>query len=394
MNANYDFENIPDQILDLITRKATGTLSQEDEELLISWIKINPHLKGQYEEFLNQMNNHYLIYLSNQRDGDKAWRQIKKRIKPATSHRSLYLKIAAYAATIMLLIAISWLLSTSYFDADETVAESIEIPERSNEAVLILSNGNHLTLNESGMEVLNEDGNINIINKPGEVLSYESKGKQSEHLVFNKLIVPLGARYQLKLSDGTRVWLNAGSEIEYPVSFGAGERKVSIKGEVYFDVKTDPEWPFIISVNSYEVKALGTAFNVSSYDEDTFFQTALIEGKVEITGRRGQKLMLNPGQLVNIIHESQATEVSDVDTRFYTSWKDGILHFNKVTLAELMVKLERWYDVKIVFENPKKKELIYSGAMENSRNIEFLLNLIEKTADVKFELNEQAILVK
>lgn len=393
MNKNTGLDNIPDEILDLISKEATNSLSIEDKKELFSWIDSNPHLKNQYDEFLDQMKKHHLIYHANQTDSDKAWKQINKSLKPSSKTKTLYLRIGAIAASLLVLIAIGWILNDSLLNKTETVAEIHQV-ERSNEAVLVLSNGEQLNLNDSEQEIPEDNKHISIVNTPGEVLSYETKGEKPEQLSYNKLIVPMGARYQLQLSDGTKVWLNSDSEIEYPIAFGDNERKVKIKGEVYFEVKTDIERPFLISINSYEVKALGTAFNISSYDEDSFFQTTLVEGKVEVTNWLGEKIMLDPGQMLNIEHKKQTLELRNVDTRFYTSWKDGILHFNKVTLSELMVKLERWYNVSIDFENEEKKGLIYSGAMENSRNIEFLLNLIEKTADVQFELNEKQIVVK
>jgi ferric-dicitrate binding protein FerR (iron transport regulator) len=178
------------------------------------------------------------------------------------------------------------------------------------------------------------------------------------------------------------------------VAFGPGERTVKLVGEAYFDVASDPDRPFVIETNGYSITALGTAFNVSTYTDDTFLETTLVEGTVEVEARQGEIISLNPGQSMRIEHESQEYELQDVDTRFYTSWKDGVLHFNKVFLSELCVKLERWYDAEILFSDPEKGKLVYSGALENSRSLEYLLNLIEQTADVRFVMEKSTIRVE
>jgi ferric-dicitrate binding protein FerR (iron transport regulator) len=393
METNHP--TIPDSILELLALKAGGRLSPARKKILADWISDNPRYQKDCEVSLAQFQKHFYVHLHQQVDQEKAWQTIRQktgRRKPLMYFTKRWAGIAAIA---LVLLGIGWAISTTNKKAEITKPIAI-VPqiERGNKAVLILSDGNQLLLDNTGDTLLQETGGVNIRNKAGEMLAYSSSENPMKAQTLNTLIIPAGARYQVQLSDGTQVWMNSASQLEYPVAFAKGERKVKLTGEAFFEVSKDAACPFIIEANGYEVKVLGTAFNVSAYATDAFMETTLVSGSVKVTSKNGEVVRLEPDQMLRINNQNQTADLEKVDTRFYTSWKDGILYFDNLPMEELARRLERWYDVKIVFSNEKTKQLRFSGAMENSRNIQFLLNLISQTTNIKFSQHEKTITVE
>jgi hypothetical protein len=385
---------IPDDVLDLLARKALNQLSREQELWLEEWVLANPGIEGECDDFVDRIKKAHLLHQADSIDSISAYRRFMDAIASPPPKRKLVYYVVRYAALVLVFFALGWYLVTLLSEKQENSVSETPLPERHNKALLVLSNGKQMLLDQSGQTTLREEGDVIITNKPGEVLTYDPAETTPDDRVMNNLIVPAGGRYQVQLSDGTHVWMNAVSQMEYPIAFGKEERRIFLRGEAYLEVTEDRLRPFIIETNGYEIKVIGTAFNLSTYVEDDFIETTLVNGMVEVKGRDGKITAISPGQSLKIVHEDQSAVLEDVDPRFFISWKEGVLHFNKVKLVELTTKLERWYDVRIEFQSPEAQELIYSGAMENSRKLEFLLELIEQTADVKFEIEDDRVLVK
>jgi len=386
---------IPDLILELLALKAGNRLSPAREKILATWILDNPRYQKDCEVLLAQFQKQYYLHLNQQVDQQKGWQTIRQKTGRRSHITHLARRWAKIAALALAILGIGWAISTTNKKTEITIPMASVPPiERGNKAVLILSDGNQLLLDNTGDTLFEESGGVNIRNKAGEMLAYGSSENPVKAQTMNTLVIPAGARYQLLLSDGTRVWMNSASQLEYPVAFANGERKVKLTGEAFFEVSKDAARPFIIDANGYEVKVLGTSFNVSAYATDEFMETTLVNGSVKVTNKIGEVVNLEPDQMLRINNQNQTSDLGEVDTRFYTSWKDGILYFDNLPMDELAKRLERWYDVKIVFNNEKTKQLRFSGAMENSRNIQFLLNLISQTTNIKFSQHEKTINVE
>jgi transmembrane sensor len=394
MNMKFHRSGLPDDVLDLLAQKAVNSLHGEKEKQLLDWRKINPESESECLDFIHRIKKQHWLYLEKHNDPKAAWDKLQSRIQPPAKSRNLFIELLGYAAILAIFAGLSWYLLDSR--KDKTVVEVVSepIPQRNHKAILILSDGEQLLLDDLEKTSLTEKGGVTISNTPGQMLSYDQVGTAETKPAYNTLLVPAGARYQVQLSDGTNVWINSASDIAYPVVFDENERRVELSGEAFFEVKHDADRPFIISANGYEIKVLGTALNISAYEGDRVIETTLVKGALEVKGREGKSLPLEPGQMLSVDHAGQVFTVKEVDAKFYTSWKDGILYFNKVSFEELMVKFERWYDVEIDFKNEEAKKLIYSGAMENSRNIEFLLDLIKKTAQVDFVVSGRIITIE
>lgn len=185
-------------------------------------------------------------------------------------------------------------------------------------------------------------------------------------LKYTELHAPPFARVSFYLADSTKVWLNNGSRLKYPVDFCGQEREVFLQGEAYFDVRKDPYHPFIVETGDISIQVLGTRFNISNYEEDHAIITTLEQGKVGIR-------MSGPGKHNQLIHElapsqqsvfhkkSRKVQAWTVNTAKYTSWKEGKLFLMDDPLSQVKKKLERWYNVDIVIEDPALLEYRYTG---------------------------------
>jgi len=387
---------IPDETLHWLTLKALGQLDAQQAESLNRWLKENPEAYDDCLFYVEKVKKINWTYQSKSINDPHQF--VENYLHRKTSGRLGFGRpytFLAYAASFLILAGLVWYF---LYDTEKSVPEIVHeqppVLERQNRAILVLSDGTNLDLGSAQNDGLTNESGVHITNQPGELLRYEKGNSASEDIRTNRLIIPVGARYQLQLSDGTLVWMNSGSELEYPAVFAANNRIVRLKGEAFFDVAKDELAPFKIEVNGYEIVVLGTSLNISAYDSDDFIQTTLVSGELQVNSRRGTVHKLLPGQMALINHNSQEVSINTVDTRLYTSWRDGILHFNKITMLELAKKLERWYDVEIVFEDEQIAALTFSGALENSRDIRFLLRLIGQAANVEFEINEKQIYVK
>lgn len=210
---------------------------------------------------------------------------------------------------------------------------------------------------------------------------------RTEEPAMNKVICPPGQIAELVLSDGTHVWLNSGSNIQYPSVFNSEQRDIELSGEAFFDVSKDAEKPFVVGANGIKVKVLGTSFNVNAYSENDFVETTLVEGKVQLLNSTGNKVLdLKPGQQAKYNLSQKRVFLSEVDTRFYSSWKEGRISFYNEELEAIMVKLEKWYNVKFTFKSKEIKKYRFTGTVLKHKPLYQVLEIIKISSSVDFEI--------
>ncbi|MGE4586850.1 MAG: FecR family protein [Mangrovibacterium sp.] len=193
--------------------------------------------------------------------------------------------------------------------------------------------------------------------------------------------VPRGEKSQLLLPDGSRVWMNAESMLSFPSDFMEGNRTVRLQGEAYFEVAEQKGNHFTVFTNDYAIRVMGTCFNVMAYPDFNRTETSLLEGRVEI--RKGKELVyMNPGQTLIFKDEEFFVETSNVEKS--ASWKDDIFDFDRISFRELVLRLERWYDVKIEIGTPELNEIVYSGVFKNEETIDQVLNTLKLTTPIYY----------
>lgn len=193
--------------------------------------------------------------------------------------------------------------------------------------------------------------------------------------------VPRGEKSLLLLPDGSKVWMNSESSLSYPGNFMDGNRNVKLKGEAYFEVAKQNGTTFTVETRDYNVRVLGTKFNVMAYGDFDRTETTLIEGKVEIL--KGKQIVdVVPGETSTFKDNQFITKETDAVKS--SKWKDDIFDFDQITFKELVIRLERWYDVDIEISNPVLNEITYSGVFKNEETIEEVLNTFQLTMPIRY----------
>ncbi len=257
--------------------------------------------------------------------------------------------IGAAAAAAMLMIAGTYLWKQSGKEQPSPTA-TITAPAPANRATLTLGNGTvvDLSKHEDGA-ILHQGGST--VSKEESMLVYEA-GKDGAQPVINKLNVPKGVQYRLVLPDGTKVWLNAASELQFPSAFTGSQRNVQLQGEGYFEVAANVQQPFTVQAAGTRVEVLGTQFNVKAYHDEPGVQTALLQGSVRIVSGHRINSILRPGEVATVTAGNSLQIISDPDTDQITAWKEGVFAFRNADIAEILREIGRWYDVEIVYEGP------------------------------------------
>lgn len=261
-----------------------------------------------------------------------------------------------------------------------------------NKATLTLDNGETIVLEDAANGVLASQGRARVIKKASGELVYQNAPDDIAKPVYHTMRTPRGGQYQLRLPDGSQVWLNAASSLRYPTVFSGTERRVSISGEAYFEVSKDAAKPFIVEIERKgEVKVLGTHFNINAYEDEPTVQTTLLEGSVELSNGY-QQLLLKPGQLASYGSNRQI-RVDQADLESVMAWKNGYFVFKNATTEMIMRQAARWYDAEVVYEGDVRHEK-FVGQVPRAENASKLLEVLALTQTVKFTIEDKKIIVR
>ncbi|HZW71264.1 MAG TPA: FecR domain-containing protein [Hanamia sp.] len=258
-----------------------------------------------------------------------------------------------------------------------------------NGAILTLSNGQQITLDSAGNGILTAQGNTNIIKKNGKIV-YDEQNISKREVLYNTMTTPRGRQYNLVLSDGTKVWLNAASSITFPTAFAGKERKVTITGEAYFEVAHNARQPFQVKVNSINIEVLGTHFNVNSYTDEPYVKTTLLEGSVKIDSR-GKTVLLKPKEEARINQfTDEPIAVTKPDIEEVMAWKNGRFSFNKTDLKTVMRQIMRWYNVDVEYKGSIPVRY-FTADISRNNNLSAILKILQ-LSNVHFKMEEDSSL--
>jgi ferric-dicitrate binding protein FerR (iron transport regulator) len=366
-------------------------ISDSEDKLLQNWLEEGPA----HQEFYEQAQRFYAegSHFRDHKGLKKAWKNVQRKTRNAKGKVVRFATVASGVAAGILLFAVVFYL-TNKSSEPAGVTGNVCIKPGTDKAVLTLSDGSQHNLPSEKSFVLIE-GHCMLRSKGGK-LEYAQSGKEVSEIMYNRLKTPRGGEFFLQLSDGTKVWLNSGSSLRYPVQFSGNERKVELTGEAYFEVAKDGHSPFLIMSGEQVVKVLGTQLNITSYTESKFIFTTLIEGKVEIFEKNNpeNKCMLTPGRQSVFSKKDLLVSSRKVDPSKFVAWKDGRFEFDDESLVCIMRTLSRWYDVEVVFANTDRKNTRFTGNLQRSATIQEILGKIEKTEEVKFRINDKTVIVE
>lgn len=210
-----------------------------------------------------------------------------------------------------------------------------------------------------------------------------------------KLVTSKGEKSYLRLPDGTKVWLNSCTTLEYAENYGHSNRDIYLDGEAYFEVAKNKDLPFVVKTNGIDVKALGTAFNVSAYMEDSQLTTTLFNGKVAVQPTlTKQEVLLEPNQVAVYDKSRNKIEVVPFDKKQFAQWRGGFLSFEMMYLQDITKLLERNYNVVFRYENQGIKKLRFSGSFRNNEDLSEILNVIKTNTGIRYQILKDTIVIK
>ena len=376
-------------IIRLIEMYLTGKLDEGGREELEAWCVSCEKNQKFFERVCREERIAREVPVYARVDEKKAFRRFQKRIK---GRRLLLRRVVRYAAVLLLPLVIvgawQWMGRELYKENEQKI-----IPGAS-KAVLTLAGGEQVCLQEGKVAKKRLEA-MDVKQKKG-LLSYQAvkpSQKKAETVEYNKLTTGRGGEYQLVLSDGTRIFLNAATTLKYPVVFGDGERQVELEGEAYFEVATDSTRAFVVKVRDVEVEVYGTSFDVTTFYEGEV-RTVLVEGCVGVreTGS-GEECRIASGQMAVYDLKDRSMAVKEVDVALYTSWKEGLFKFEEERLEDIMETLSRWYDVDVFFYDDALRNTLFTGDLKRYDNIGEHLRMLEMTTNAAFEVKDNAVFV-
>lgn len=242
-------------------------------------------------------------------------------------------------------------------------------------AILTLADGQKLTLDSLGNGTVAIQGGAKVSIRNGQLI-YHTAAVNSP-LLYNTISTPRGRQFQMMLSDGTHVWLNAASSITYPATFTGNERRIKVSGEAYFEVTKDKTKPFRVEIDSRsEVQVLGTSFNINSYLDEGTIRTTLLEGSIRV-GSGGNSALLRPGQQAVEADHQQLMVRDDADLQQVVAWKNGYFNFDNADIKVVLRQLEKWYDIEVQYEGNIPPHPIY-GKMQRDLLLSQVLDVLKK----------------
>ena len=259
-----------------------------------------------------------------------------------------------------------------------------------NKAKLILADGTEVILDTARSGTIGGNGDAKVIKLSEGLLSCASPGDKHAPASYSTLSTPRGGQYAITLHDGTKVWLNSASSLRFPSSFSESERVVELTGEGYFEVSHQSR-PFKVKVGEMEIKVLGTQFNIMAYRDEVSVNTTLLEGSVLIS-TQNENALLKPGEQAQVKPNSKIGVIAHADVEQAIAWKNGVFNFNGSDIETTMRQIARWYDIEVIHETQITEH--FNGTIPRNVGIEKVLQLLEYTGVVHFQIQGRKIIVR
>lgn len=370
----------------LIVKYINQDASIEELELLLSLLKSEESL-ALFKSFVKI--NFYSIYIMNDIDNIDILNKIKEKIefeKKNQNSKNNTLRFLKYAALFVLMVGAGYYLKFIEIENDTTG----EIVPKKDEITLTTSSGKKVIINEVDKISVEED--IKLVKTSNELI-YTQNNKLED--LTHKINVPYGKKINIVLSDGTKVYLNSGSNLIYPVSFENNKtREVELIGEAYFEVAPKSD-VFRVKSNDINVEVYGTEFNFKNFPEDQISDVVLVEGSVGIVLESSDEITkLVPGQLGKVNKENLDIQTERINTKIYTSWINGEVVFRNEKFYQILLKLERLYNVTII-NNTKDTDNLFNASIDlDNESIEEVLSYFKEIYNIEYQIFNNKIIIK
>ncbi|WP_256010650.1 FecR family protein [Desertivirga xinjiangensis] len=368
--------------------------NQEDVDYWENWLNENPGLRAKVAE-----QKDLIIQLAHQSQNRELavqvqnMKQLINQQSATTKHigaRQLVIKLLA--AAVLIGVVTLGILYVQNSNKPDTLASSSEVKIR-NKALLTLADGSKVVLDDvkNGTSI-DENGIIISKNANGQII-YDASAvsNSSDKNAYNTVATPIGGQFEVILPDGTKVFLNAASSLQYPVSFNGKQRKVILNGEGYFEVAKNKKMPFSVSANGVDVQVLGTHFNISAYKNDDEIKTTLTEGSVRLQ-KGSHTTMLVPGQQGISVKDKSGITVRAANLDDVMAWRQGLIIFDNEGIREVMKKASRWYDIEVEY-NGDFTDKKFFGRISRYDSIKDLLDNMVITSGITYKIEGRRILI-
>lgn len=395
---DYNQEKI---IAEIILKIRFGTATEDEKQQVENWVAEKEEHRLLYEKIVSGKS--IAEYLK--KEGDvKAVTDIKAvsaRVRERIQEKEMGKRrvLRKWYAVTGAACLIGIILGGVFLNHEDR--ESVALVENNPEQVvnekvmLVLSDGQTIGLAHQGTDSI-YIGQATIIKKENQ-LAYQRRqdtlGTRIEE-ERNRIITTVGGDYCFILSDGTKVWLNAESELDFPVDFVGKERVVRLKGEAYFEVKPDAAHPFIVETRGVRTRVLGTSFNIKAYDNEESIFTTLLTGKVKVSaiGEENESVVLTPGMQSEWQENGQKMSVKKVNAENFTAWRQGAFMFDNENIMVVTRVLERWYGLKFIY-NENVHEHTFSGRLSKDEPLESILETLTFTGGPQFKIEKDVVYI-
>ena len=379
-----------ERITILIVKSFTEELNSEEQIFLDKWLEKEEH-HTIYDSIYKRQEE--LLLEKQPYDVKKALKVIKQNRARSTSFN--FRKIYRYAALFVLgIIGAYSYLNYGKVEVQKDTVENALVDET--QIQLKLSNGEVVVLNQRESNSIQVDNGQELKVQEQGLLIYQPPKNKETVPVMNTLVIPYGKKFQLVLSDGTKIHLNAGSALTYPSFFIDNQpREVLLSGEGFFEVTSSEKMPFYVNTNGLDVKVTGTKFNIAYYKEETAMQTVLVEGNISLLKDNKTTLLeVKPSQLALWDNTTQQIQVKEVDVSLYTSWINGNLIFKNASFKSIVSKLERHFDIEIQVNHDLLLQQSFTAAFYETESLPEILNFFAKDTPFEYTLiNENKLTI-
>ena len=374
---------------ELIAKSFRDELRPEEEQQLKEWLHSSPQHERFYRQAMQGGNTDPLVGLPESVLETKRTELLQRIRGGQKHHRTRHLiQYLSYAASILLIIMVGTWLWVKRGDEGAKAPQTTTMARNEN-IQLRLSDGRTINLSADKEGTIQEQNGAEIRQEKGKLAYRQDSNLHKKGIQYNELSVPTGGECQLVLEDGTKLWINSNTRVKYPVSFPDNKREIIVSGEIYLEVVKDGR-PFLVNTPAGQVRVLGTCFGVQAYGEEVL--TTLVSGRVRFTNKAGHKTELKAGeQAVATANGEVAKREVRVDE--YVGWKDGWYIFREQRLEDVMTTLNRWYGTSVFYQNPRVKDIRFTGNLKRYESIKTFLEVLAASEDVHYKLNGETIIL-
>lgn len=318
-------------------------------------------------------------------DALASWREVESRLNRPRRIGAIRLHhFISVAASVVILLSIGFYFG---WEREKDSSLSLALLEKSpsslsGDEIVLIESEEKMQLKDESSITYDGDGKSNA--QQHVVKKEKTQEQKEEKEEINQIIVPKGRKADITFSDGTRMYVNAGTRVFYPAVFKKDKREIIVEGEIYLDVKKDPSRPFIVKTNGFDVKVLGTQFNVCAYKEDAAASVVLVNGKVEVSTGKNEKSVLAPNQRIEI--KERGMDIKEVDVFEYICWKDNMMMLNDRKVGETLERLSRYYGRTILYTE-EVGNIPLSGKLDLRENLEDVILIVCQSVYLQYRMD-------